>query len=796
MNSRGFQRLALILAVFGLMCVSWVSTGMQARIGWRVAALVCAVWLYKVVQHTEEEKRLELERTVRELRVITESLTLQNDRLVLANQSLESDTVPEAPNQAVLSLYRSLANTVSRQDVADIFLRRLKDAVGYVAGAVFLFDEDRTRLTVEGVWGLYQDEIRNQVSSEHGLPAQVAGSGQPLIASDASQDPRLSRLWSDLRSAVYLPIRLNRETFGTVCLWSDQTGAFTAETERQLGPMTVEAARAFKNAELHEEKEKRLTFLMKLWEISRNLTQSVDPAPEHIDRVLDDALAELAFVFGADAGMLLVWRPEERSLVPRRVRGMTEAFAGPLADAINRSGLLVQGSSQMRDVSRDPRLSAAAGSFKSMLWGPLSGRRATVGALMLCTGHVRTWSPDELRWLDIFSKVISIAMENISLFHDLAGEKNQLQILVDNMPEGVFTTDRQGRVLTWNEAGEKITGWTADEIIGRSCAAFLQCQTVDLVWCASQCPLRVAMDGQKRYDSGLASVFVVTRTGEKIPVFITSAPITDESGAITGSILVFRDITKEKEIEQVKEDFLATITHDLKSPLASIMGYTELLRNPRVGPVSDTQIEFLEAIARSSKTLQILIDNILESTRMESGQMVYNQAPFGLQGLMDEVREMFLPLISPKQLKLEFSVAGDLQVFGDREKLKEVFVNLLSNSVKFTRDHGSIKVRAQHEADTELVRIQIEDSGKGIAPDQLHRLFLKFSQVKGERGGTGLGLYIVKKILEAHGQTVRVTSTPGVGTTFIFTLPLFVALKPPGSSSTPLQPARTQPTVI
>ncbi|HEY4000682.1 MAG TPA: ATP-binding protein [Candidatus Xenobia bacterium] len=757
----GLMRISLMLATIALMVLSWRPGDYRYETACRSAALVCAVWLYWVVRATEESKRKTLLDNIRELRIITESLTVQNERLLKT-----SERAPPVQSDVLLNMYRALANTVDLQQLLHIFLARLKDLVPYQAAAVFLYGEDRTDLSVAAVQGLHQDAVGNQLGSDVGLPAIVARSGTAMIISNARHDPRLTRLWERLASAAYLPLKLAPETFGTVCLWSDDENRYSAETDRLLAPVCTEAARAIKNAEMHEEKEKRLAFLMKLWEISRHLTQSVDPSPDQVDTLLDDVLDGLQTVFSASQSLLFGWSAEDRMLVPRRSRNMPPELTEAFSREFQRGGTSLQSSFQ----SRDHRLARGG----SLLWTLLSGRHGMVGALALLSQRPRSWSRDELQWLDIFAKVISIALENISLFYDLADEKNQLQLLIDNMPEGVFTTDRDGRVLTWNDAGGKVTDWHAEDIVGRPCSAFLQCQTVDGVWCATQCPLKLAMDGQKRWDSGLNNVFMVRRDGSKVPVFITAAPVGEE----TGAILVFRDITKEKEIEQVKEDFLATITHDLKSPLSSIVGYTELLRHPRVGTLGETQLEFLEAITRSSKTLQILIDNILESTRMESGQMVYNPTSFGLGALLEELREMFVPLVGPKHLQMIFQPEADIQIFADREKIKEVFVNLLSNSVKFTRDHGHIKIGTEAMPGAEQVRIILEDSGKGIPPDQLHRLFLKFSQVKGERGGTGLGLYIVKKILEAHGQTVHVTSTQGVGTTFTFTLPLFVVLKP------------------
>ncbi|NDD29716.1 MAG: PAS domain S-box protein [Proteobacteria bacterium] len=458
---------------------------------------------------------------------------------------------------------------------------------------------------------------------------------------------------------------------------------------------------------------------------------------------------------------------------------MAESSLVRVASALNdsKAGLpfLLRAPFQVRNLVTDSRLGELAGFAEaegttSLLWAPLIGRQRTLGALALLTQGARSWTQMELQWLDIFANVLSVTLENTHLFQDLATEKSQLQVLVDNVPEGVFTTDAQGRVLTWNAAAHRITGWSLADVAGRRCAELIRCSTVEETWCETRCPLKIAMQTVARFDSGVHGVSLARADGTAVPVFITSGPIVSDDGTAMGAVLVFRDITKEKEIEQMKEDFLATITHDLKSPLASVMGYAELMLNPKLGPLNDNQQEFVQSILRSSKTLQFLIDNILEITRMEAGEMQFNPRAFNIGSVLAEIREMFVPLAAPKSLRLEVRCDDAIIVRGDRDKIKEVFINLYANAVKFTRPGGAITTTV--EATDERVTIRVADTGKGIAADQIARLFERFAQVKSdERRGTGLGLYIVRRIIQAHEESVEVQSEVGVGTTFSFGLP-------------------------
>jgi PAS domain S-box-containing protein len=683
--------------------------------------------------------------------------------------------------QQLIELSQAVTGTLDRKALLPALMKKVRETFAFQSIGIFLYTADQTELQLAARDGLHPSQMEAQLSSEMGIPAIVATTRKPMLVSEAESDPRFAELLqkAEVHSALYHPIALEKHVHGVVCLWHKDRNAYTQRDLDFLGLVCGEAARALRNAEMYSELDARLNFIVTLWEASKNLnTSSVESDARSWRKQLDEVVASAAWLFGAEKAVLFRYDKGRRDLGVDLARGFDPARGPRLAAAVNQSqqGLpfFLRSPFQCKALGKDERFSdlqpvASAEGLHGMLWAPLNGRQRTVGALALFTSAPRVWTQMEMQWLDIFAGMLTVTLENISLFQDLASEKTQLQVLIDNVPEGVFTADAAGRVLTWNAAAMAITGWSLSEVSGRPCADFIRCQTVDEVWCGEKCPLKLAMDGAARYDSGVQNLAVVHRDGTRVPVFITSGPIRDEEGRIVGSILVFRDITKEKEIEQMKEDFLATITHDLKSPLASVMGYAELLLNPRLGEVNPGHREFIDAILRSSKTLQFLIDNILEITRMEAGQMTFNPGIFNLGTLIAEIQEMFLPLAAPKALRLDVEMEPAVIVRGDRDKLKEVFINLYSNAIKFTRPNGRILVQIQCAEDR--ATISFSDTGKGIAADQLARLFEKFAQVKSdEKRGTGLGLYIVRRILQAHGEEIEVSSEVGVGTTFRFGL--------------------------
>lgn len=232
---------------------------------------------------------------------------------------------------------------------------------------------------------------------------------------------------------------------------------------------------------------------------------------------------------------------------------------------------------------------------------------------------------------------------------------------------------------------------------------------------------------------------------------------------------------KLRELAEMKEEFLALTTHDLRSPLTVISGVINFFTSGRLGELSPEQKNMVTMMERNTQSLIELVNDLLDASKLESGTMRLDISSINLHGIINDLCETMEPLVREKGVLLETSIPEELPpVKADRAKLRRIFVNLLSNAVKFTQRGGSIKVTA--ESLDGRVLISIADTGVGIAPDDLVRLFDKYEQARsratrGEKG-TGLGLYITRQLVELHGSRITVDSEVGRGSTFAFTLPI------------------------
>ena len=252
-----------------------------------------------------------------------------------------------------------------------------------------------------------------------------------------------------------------------------------------------------------------------------------------------------------------------------------------------------------------------------------------------------------------------------------------------------------------------------------------------------------------------------------------------EREQVCGVVAVLHDITREKEISQMKNDFVNHVSHELKTPLASISAYSEMLVD---GEADDEQTrkEFYSVIQNQAKRLNRLIEDILNTSRIESGLIKVEKKPISLTILIEEQLQMIRSCAEEKKIEIigQKPIVFN-QVYADKDMISQVIINLLSNAVKYTPCGGSIKIETEVDEIASLARVSVTDTGVGIPEDEIEHVFDKFYRVsanKKQAKGTGLGLNLVKQIVEkVHNGRVFVTSEPGVGSTFGFELPLATA---------------------
>lgn len=364
-------------------------------------------------------------------------------------------------------------------------------------------------------------------------------------------------------------------------------------------------------------------------------------------------------------------------------------------------------------------------------------------------------------------KCITIEGVCSSINDELYFKCRMLLAVFASMGDGVYYTDPSRRILDWNRAAEELTGYKAEEVRGKNCSELLNHTDKNgIPLCETRCPLLNSVETSRKVT--YEEIWMRKKDGQRCLIEVSCSPVTDENGTLIGIVEVFRDRTKQWNLDRMKEGFVAAITHDLKSPLTSIMGFAELLANPKLGEISPDKLEYVKMIRHSGNTLLSLISNIVDASRIEAGQMHYNFENFSLDDFFAELREIFQPQALKNHISLDLSCEENTWVYADRAKLLQVFHNLLSNALRYTPKEGKIWINAKR--DKEHIDVEVHDTGKGIRKEEHERIFQRFVQAKGERQGTGLGLFIVKSILEGHSSKIRLESEEWKGAHFFFSI--------------------------
>lgn len=335
--------------------------------------------------------------------------------------------------------------------------------------------------------------------------------------------------------------------------------------------------------------------------------------------------------------------------------------------------------------------------------------------------------------------------------------------LFDNASDLIVVCDGNGVIQRANKAFEELTGVETTAAEGRPLGDFL----------ADTSPLHAeALRARTLATDGhpvAAEVHLIGRGGEPVPVELRARPIL-EGGEVQGFQGIGRDVSEKRRMEQMRADFLAMITHDMKNPVSVIVGYTEILLND-ICPTNECR-DMLVGIDASARGLLHLIMNFLDLSRIEAGALRLNRKPTCVNDVLHGVIEYETPLARAKRIELREELQELPEVHGDRVQLDRVFTNLVGNAIKYTPAGGNVAIRSRTENGSVLV--QVSDDGPGIAPDQIPNLFRRYQRLSqtAQIEGTGLGLFIVKSIVDGHGGRISVESVPGAGATFTVSLPI------------------------
>ena len=360
---------------------------------------------------------------------------------------------------------------------------------------------------------------------------------------------------------------------------------------------------------------------------------------------------------------------------------------------------------------------------------------------------------------ELASTLNKMAQEIEDKIRELELRNQHLHTVFQNMVEGIIVLDKDGRVVSVNSAIEKLFNISKEEAKGRF---FLEAIRNDDI-------SGIINDVLKKREFISKELYLVYPVHKTLSI---NASAIFEKEAVNGCLLVIHDVTDIRNLEKMRADFVANVSHELKTPLTSIKGFVETLLEGAIDDKENNR-QFLKIIHEHANRLDSLVNDLLDLSYLESKEIRLEKEEINIRSLAEQILSGCKSQLKKKDVEAHNNLAGDFLIKADKSKIEQVLTNLIDNAVKFNQEHGSLDIYGEQTQNG--IKITVEDSGMGIPPKDIPRIFERFYRVDKARsrklGGTGLGLSIVKHIVELHGGTVGVESTEGLGSKFYFYLP-------------------------
>jgi PAS domain S-box-containing protein len=526
------------------------------------------------------------------------------------------------------------------------------------------------------------------------------------------------------------------------------------ELARQLARA---ASGALERSELFENERRTRSLAERLASGRSTLVGAHDPA-----KLAEQAACQAAELCDADAAVIFML--DHGELVVRGCAGDgLEGFVGRrVSTGVSLAGEVVHSREPLgtarggveREMTQrsDPLLESGYAAFLGV---PMGGRDETPnGVLAVYSRGERVWRTEEIEALSSLAAYAAAALEGAALYFRISLERERSLAILSSVEDGIVAVDRAGKIVLWNVAAERLTGVEASEALGGT-------------------PEDVLQRDLGAGSEALGERTIQIRRGEQeIWLALAEAVMRDPSGQVAGRIYTLRDVSSDRLVEQAKSDFVTSVSHGLRAPLASIYGFAETLLSRDELFDHEQRRTFLGYIVSESRRLTEIVNKLLDAAQLDAGELQVEIERTDVGALVGEVVESVRADSSANSHRFVVELADEpLGAEADSEKLRRVLINLVENAVKYSPADSTITLSARRRAG--VVEVRVADEGVGIPVSERERVFRKFYRggASGLVSGSGLGLFITRGLVNAMGGRIWVDSTESRGSTFTFELP-------------------------
>jgi PAS domain S-box-containing protein len=615
-------------------------------------------------------------------------------------------------------------------------------------------DDLQTRQTLENM-----NIVLFNATSQPVIGDWLAGRAQRLTPQNTADHRALHWLLSTFNfSQLFSHPLLDKDQLNGVILIDAGDATATAEIELRLQTIARAAAVAVQNARIYSrtvhQAETHMRELTILRQIDRELNDTIEP--HHVFQMTLDWALRFTNAHAASIGLYDQETDEFRIIttygydIPQEQLALIRLQRGGIAQRVARSGY----AELIPDVSLDKDFIRGASLTLSQMSVPVMREDRVIAVISVESKKINGFTDEHLDFVEKLAARAGVAIDNARLFDTTAREREKLSHILNTIADAVIVFGLDERLILMNPAAfSALRLYPHEHYIGRHFDEVLVSTDLLEAYQRAQASGEISITEELVVPNGRTFHLNLTRQEN------------------VGWIIVMHDITPFKEMDLLKSELIATVSHDLKQPLAVMNGYIELLMMHR--RLDETGVNFLEMVRKSIQSMRQLIDDLLDLAKIESGIRLDLQ-PVDVKELIGECIDSLQPSILSKAMQVSTEITSDLpMLWADRARLQQILLNLISNAVKYTQPEGQVQILA--EPRDSALRIAIQDNGMGISPEDQVHIFERFYRVRRPETdsieGTGLGLAIVKSLVEAHNGKIALESRLGEGTTFFLTMP-------------------------
>ncbi|MDO8636467.1 MAG: GAF domain-containing protein, partial [Dehalococcoidia bacterium] len=711
--------------------------------------------------------------------------------LVHTIRDITEEKLREEKIERLHNLSKALSTSLSLETIYKVVMNELYPVIGYANYTIcfILLDDLKQELICVAARGLYQEQFLDVRIPLNKLPVEVLSllmEHKPvLFHNDPSISPDiLKRLphWDEFHSFTFFPLIVLNETIGMVIIMSDDPKPLPDTQVDFMVSCASQIAMAIENARLYGQMEatlsRRVKELQTLTDVLTVASQGLD-----LNTIMSSALKRAAEALGVERASIAILDESGKLIHTRAI--WQQSAETPIETGLNREladnpiwqKVLIEGqyvvtedTELITDTKRREQVKRLG--IRSALMVPLKISGRIIGSIQFNTMNgPRTYSSDEISLAKALAGHFAYIIENAKLYERTEKERSTLQAIISSMGEGLVVVDAQHKIAYCNQSAEDVLDIQASNVIGQPLNTF------ETAWMGRLNDMGIF---SKQWTEAIVSQaknirieFEFFAKGNKHSVEAVVFRIGDGQHSL-GTGMLLRDITHEREIDRMKTEFVSIASHELRTPMTVIYGFSELLLKIRTLP--QEQKEWVERIYKESQRLTAIVDDFLNVTRIESGRLSLHLGPVSLKPIVTQLLNQISSNYRYHNFHVEIPEDFPM-VVADADRLTQVLYNLIDNAAKYSPEGGPVVILAKKADNGNQAIISVSDKGLGIPEDEVPKLFTRFHRVYRPEvnaiRGTGLGLSIVKSLIEMMGGEVWADSKVNQGSNFYIALPLY-----------------------